>query len=77
MYHIKPYLKDKGYNLTKLAEKLNMSFQKFDHHIKPKDDLSYNFVKELSSLLDLEMENFIENVTQQVNEATSEETTSN
>tara|TARA_R100000908_G_C3643263_1_gene78478 strand:+ start:137 stop:370 length:234 start_codon:yes stop_codon:yes gene_type:complete len=77
MYHIKPYLKDKGYNLTKLAEKLNMSFQKFDHHIKPKDDLSYNFVKELSSVLDLEMENFIENVTQQVNEAKSEETTSN
>jgi len=77
MYHIKPYLKDKGYNLTKLAEKLDMSFQKFDHHIKPKDDLSYNFVKKLSSVLDLEMENFIENVTQQVNEAKSEETTSN
>ena len=73
MYHIKPYLKDKGYNLSRLAEKLNMSFQKFDHHIRPKDDLSYNFVKELSTHLDLTIENFIENVTEKVQPLEQEE----
>jgi len=68
MYHIKPYLKDKGYNLSKLAEKLDMSFQTFDHHIKRKKDLSFNFVKGLSSQLDLTIENFIENVTEEERE---------
>ena len=75
MYHIKPYLKDKGYNLSKLAEKLNMSFQKFDHHIKPKDDLSYNFAKNLSSILDLTIENFIEDVTEKTPQLKEEEET--
>ena len=76
MYHIKPYLKEKGYNLSKLAEKLEMSFQKFDHHIKPKEDLSYNFVKNLSSILGLTMENFIDDVTEKVHKAEREETPS-
>jgi hypothetical protein len=64
MYHIKPYLKDKGYNLSKLAQKLDMSFQTFDHHVKRKKDLSFNFVKGLSTHLDLTIENFIDNVTE-------------
>ena len=35
-YNIKPFLKEKGYNLSKLASMMNMSFQKFDHHIRQK-----------------------------------------
>ena len=42
-YHIKPFLKAKGYNLSKLASLMDMSFQKFDHHVRPKQDLSFNF----------------------------------
>jgi|TARA_B100001113_G_C20689662_1_gene440185 hypothetical protein len=66
MYHIKPYLRNKGYNLSKLAKKMNMSFQKFDHHIRPKEDLSYNFIKDLSGHLDLSIENFISHVKEEV-----------
>ena len=60
MYHIKPYLKEKGYNLSRLAKMMNMSFQKFDHHIRQKEDLSFNFVIGLSKILDIELSNFIE-----------------
>lgn len=62
MYHIKPYLKDKGFNLSKLASKMNMSFQKFDHHIRPKEDLSFNFVVNLSEVLDMPLNEFINRV---------------
>lgn len=62
MYHIKPYLKDKGFNLSKLASKMDMSFQKFDHHIRPKDDLSFNFVSKLSEVLDMPMNELIKKV---------------
>jgi len=62
MYHIKPYLKDKGFNLSKLASKMGMSFQKFDHHIRPKDDLSFNFVMELSNILDMPLSDLINRV---------------
>lgn len=59
IYHIKPYLKRRGFNLSALANAMGMSFQRFDHHIKPKEDLSFNFVFELSKNLDLTMEDFI------------------
>jgi len=62
MYHIKPYLKDKGFNLSKLASKMNMSFQKFDHHIRPKDDLSFNFVMKLTDILDISLNELINQV---------------
>jgi len=62
MYHIKPYLKDKGFNLSKLASKMDMSFQKFDHHIRPKEDLSFNFIMKLSAVLDMPMSDLINRV---------------
>ena len=62
MYHIKPYLKSKGYNLSKLAKMMGMSFQKFDHHIRPKDDLSYNFANSLSHILGIGLEKFVDKV---------------
>ncbi len=62
MYHIKPYLKSKGYNLAKLAKMMGMSFQKFDHHIRPKDDLSYNFANSLSHILGVGLEKFVDKV---------------
>lgn len=62
MYHIKPYLKSKGYNLSKLAKMMGMSFQKFDHHIRPKDDLSYNFANSLSQILGIGLEKFVDKV---------------
>ena len=62
MYNIKPILKERGYNLSKLAKKLDMSFQRFDHHIKKKDDLSYNFVRDISNVLNLSIDEFIDSV---------------
>ena len=62
MYHIKPYLKKRGFNLSALAQSMNMSFQRFDHHIKPKEDLSFNFVLELSHKIDVKVEDFISEV---------------
>ena len=41
---------------------MGMSFQRFDHHIKPKDDLSLNFVVVLSNNLNMSMEEFLEEV---------------
>jgi len=61
-YHIKPYLKQRGFNLSALATSMGMSFQRFDHHIKPKEDLSLNFVSTLSSNLDMTMEDFLQKV---------------
>jgi len=63
IYHIKPYLKRRGFNLTALASSMGMSFQRFDHHIKPKEDLSYNFVIELSEKLNISTQELIEQVT--------------
>ena len=61
-YHIKPYLRKRGFNLSALAKSLGMSFQRFDHHLKPKDDLSLNFVNELSKAIDVPVEEFISEV---------------
>lgn len=62
IYHIKPYLKKRGFNLSALATSMGMSFQRFDHHIKPKEDLSFNFVVVLAKNIDLTMEQFINEV---------------
>tara|TARA_R110001592_G_scaffold31068_2_gene110129 strand:+ start:766 stop:987 length:222 start_codon:yes stop_codon:yes gene_type:complete len=61
-YHIKEYLKNRGFNLSALAKSMDMSFQKFDHHIKPKQDLSYNFVCQLSGLLNIDVNEFIKEI---------------
>jgi antitoxin component HigA of HigAB toxin-antitoxin module len=61
-YHIKPYLRKRGFNLSALAKSMGMSFQRFDHHLKPKDDLSLNFVNELSKAIDVPVEEFISEV---------------
>ena len=62
MYHIKPFLKKRGYNLSAIATEVGMSFQRFSHHIKPKDDLSYNLVSELSQILGMTTDEFVEKV---------------
>lgn len=62
IYHIKPYLKRRGFNLSALANAMGMSFQRFDHHIKPKVDLSFNFVRELSENLNITMDEFIREI---------------
>ena len=61
-YHIKAYLRERGFNLSSLAQSMGMSFQRFDHHIKPKSDLSLNFVVMLSKKMDMTMEDFLQNV---------------
>lgn len=58
-YHIKEYLKNRGYNLSALAKSMDMSFQRFDHHIKEREDLSYNFVCNLADKLDIDVNTFI------------------
>jgi plasmid maintenance system antidote protein VapI len=58
-YNIKPYLKERGYNLSSLAKKLGMSFQRFDHHIKPKNNISVNMARTLADMLGMTLENFI------------------
>lgn len=59
MYHIKPYLRKRGFNLSALAKTLGMSFQRFDHHIKPKEDLSLNFINDLAVAVDLPVDELI------------------
>ena len=61
-YHIKPYLKKQGYNLSSMARKLEMSFQRFDHHIKPTKNLSLNVARKLSTQLNLSLDQFIKEV---------------
>lgn len=63
IYHIKPYLKKRGFNLSALATTMGMSFQRFDHHIKPKEDLSYNFIVQLSRSINLSTEELIHEIT--------------
>lgn len=62
MYHIKPFLRKRGYNLSSLATAMDMSFQRFDHHIKLKEDLSYNFILRLSNSINMNVDEFIENI---------------
>jgi len=59
MYHLKPYLKERGYNLSALAKKMEMSFQRFDYHCKPKVNLPLNFSIKLSTILGMKMDDFI------------------
>jgi hypothetical protein len=70
MYHIKPYLRKRGFNLSALAKTLGMSFQRFDHHIKPKEDLSLNFINELAVAVDLPVDELITEI--KVNENVAE-----
>ena len=61
-YHIKPYLKSRGFNLSALAKSMNMSFQRFDHYIKSRKDLSYNFLSELSQKLDMPLDELVTSI---------------
>jgi transcriptional regulator with XRE-family HTH domain len=70
MYHIKPYLRARGFNLSALAKTLGMSFQRFDHHIKPKEDLSLNFINDLAGALDVPVNELISEI--KVQEVVSE-----
>jgi hypothetical protein len=70
MYHIKPYLRKRGFNLSALAKTLGMSFQRFDHHIKPKEDLSLNFINDLAVAVDLPVDELITEI--KVNENVAE-----
>jgi len=69
-YHIKPYLRKRGFNLSALAKTLGMSFQRFDHHIKPKEDLSLNFINDLAVAVDLPVDELITEI--KVNENVAE-----
>lgn len=73
IYHIKPYLRKRGFNLSALAKTMGMSFQRFDHHIKPKEDLSLNFINELAVAVDVPVDELISEikVEQIVNESVS------
>jgi hypothetical protein len=62
MYHLKPYLKERGYNLSALAKKMEMSFQRFDYHCKPKVNLPLNFSLKLSTILGITLDDFIKSV---------------
>jgi antitoxin component HigA of HigAB toxin-antitoxin module len=62
MYHIKPYLRQRGFNLSALAKTLGMSFQRFDHHIKPKEDLSLNFINDLAGAVDIPVDELISEI---------------
>ena len=61
-YHIKPYLRKRGFNLSALAKTLGMSFQRFDHHIKPKEDLSLNFINDLAVAVDVPVDELISEI---------------
>ena len=52
---------------------MGMSFQRFDHHIKPKEDLSLNFINELAVAVDVPVDELISEikVEQIVNESVS------
>jgi transcriptional regulator with XRE-family HTH domain len=73
-YHIKPYLRKRGFNLSALAKTLGMSFQRFDHHIKPKDDLSLNFINDLAGAIDVPVNELISEI--KADEQVEEETLS-
>lgn len=62
-YYVKPYLKKRGFNLSAIATSMGMSFQAFSHHLKPKKDLSYNFVVDMSNYLKISVEEFINEIT--------------
>ena len=70
IYHIKPYLRKRGFNLSALAKTMGMSFQRFDHHIKPKEDLSLNFINDLAVAVDLPVDELITEI--KVNENVAE-----
>jgi transcriptional regulator with XRE-family HTH domain len=61
-YHIKPYLRKRGFNLSALAKTMGMSFQRFDHHIKPKEDLSLNFINDLAVAVDVPVDELISEI---------------
>lgn len=62
-YHLKPFLKSKGYNLSSIATSMGMSFQRFDHHIKLREDLSYNFLKEISAIVGMKVDKLVKEIT--------------
>ena len=62
MYYLKPYLKERGYNLSWIANKLNMTNQRLSYHLQPKKEISLNLAIKLSDLLGMDLEEFIKSV---------------
>jgi antitoxin component HigA of HigAB toxin-antitoxin module len=53
MYHIKPYLQERKFNIAGLAKEMGMSPQRFNHHLMLKEDLSLNFVNSLAKIINI------------------------
>mgnify|MGYP000129544567 FL=1 len=62
MYYIKPYLRERKFNIAGLAKEMGMSPQRFNHHLMPKEDLSLNFINSLAELIDIPVFELIERV---------------
>ena len=62
MYHIKPYLRERKFNIAGLAKEMGMSPQRFNHHLMPKEDLSLNFISSLAQLINIPVFELVERV---------------
>jgi hypothetical protein len=62
MYHIKPYLRERKFNIAGLAKTMEMSPQKFNHHLMLKKDLSLNFISSLANIINVPVFELIERV---------------
>jgi antitoxin component HigA of HigAB toxin-antitoxin module len=62
MYHIKPYLQERKFNIAGLAKEMGMSPQRFNHHLLPKEDLSLNFISNLAQIINVPVFELIDRV---------------
>jgi hypothetical protein len=62
MYHIKPYLRERKFNIAGLAKTMGMSPQRFNHHLMPKEDLSLNFISSLAEIINVPIFELIDRV---------------
>jgi antitoxin component HigA of HigAB toxin-antitoxin module len=62
MYHIKPYLQERKFNIAGLANEMGMSPQRFNHHLMLKEDLSLNFINSLAKIINVPVFELIKKV---------------
>jgi hypothetical protein len=62
MYYIKPYLRERKFNIAGLAKTMGMSPQRFNHHLMPKEDLSLNFISSLAEIINVPIFELIDRV---------------
>jgi antitoxin component HigA of HigAB toxin-antitoxin module len=62
MYHIKPYLQERKFNIAGLAKEMGMSPQRFNHHLMLKQDLSLNFIDSLAQIINIPVFELIKKV---------------